>query len=124
MKNLLICTIVIVLGGCDLFVSKVVNNHGTYENLLALDEFAADVEKGQNAELRFIEYGVEGQEGVRKLKYNKDSGINVHFSVDGEEISTYMCEGIKIDADDFAKRYILTNCSGRGDQELLVLYAK
>jgi Domain of unknown function (DUF4362) len=124
MRNLLIIAMVLVLAGCQLFADQVVSKHGKYENLQALDEFALDVEKSRDAELQFVEYGIEGQRGVREFEYNEDSGINVNYSVDGEQISTYTCEGFILKKDDFAKRYILTDCSERGDEELLVLYAK
>ncbi|WP_043930405.1 DUF4362 domain-containing protein [Bacillus sp. EB01] len=84
MRNLLIIAMVLVLAGCKLFAGQVVSKHGKYENLQALDEFALDVEKGRDAELRFVEYGIEGQRGVRELEYNEDSGIIVNYSVDGE----------------------------------------
>ncbi|MGG0656274.1 DUF4362 domain-containing protein [Rummeliibacillus pycnus] len=101
-------------------VEEVVNNHGDVQNLEGLDRFVKNVENQKETKLNFIQYGTEGQRGVRTLTFDGEQVIVFH-SVDGNIIEEYNCKKIIVEAEEEMKSYILSECKGsfNGDFELL-----
>lgn len=101
-------------------IEEVVNNHNDIKNLEGLDRFVKNVENQSEAKINYIQYGIEGQRGVRTLTFDGEK-INVSHSVDGDFIEEYNCQKILIETEKDKKQYILSECTGSfiGDFELL-----
>ncbi|MBY6037137.1 DUF4362 domain-containing protein [Fictibacillus nanhaiensis] len=106
-------------------IEEVVNNHNDIKNLEGLDRFVKNVENQNEAKINYIQYGIEGQKGVRTLKFDGEE-INVSHSVNGDFIEEYNCQKIKIETEKDIKKYILSECTGNynGDFELLSIQNK
>lgn len=106
-----------VLTGCQSDNSEeVVNEHGDIQNLEALDTFVERIENEIEAEIEFVDYGVEGQRVEKVLRYEGEK-IDVSQNIDGEAGEEYNCEDIKIETEKETKRYVLKGCSGNNDED-------
>ncbi|MDN4609008.1 DUF4362 domain-containing protein [Sporosarcina highlanderae] len=101
-------------------LEEVVNNHNDIENLEGLDRFVENVENQNGAKINYIQYGVEGQRGVKTLTFDGKS-INVSQSVAGEFIEEYNCQGLTIEIEKDIKQYILRDCSGSFNGDFVLL---
>lgn len=101
-------------------VEEVVYGHMDIQNLEGLDKFINNIENQNEAKLNFIQYGTEGQRGVRTLTFDGEQ-VNVFHSVDGNFIEEYSCKKLIVATDEEIKKYILSECTGsfNGDFELL-----
>ena len=101
-------------------VEEVVYGHIDIQNLEGLDKFIQKVENQKEAKLNFLQYGTEGQRGVRTLTYDGEQ-VNVFHSVDGNFIEEYNCKKIIVETEEEIKKYILSGCTGsfNGDFELI-----
>lgn len=112
-----------VIAGCQSNknnnIEEVVNKHNDIQNLEGLNRFVDNVNKQNKAKINYVEYGIEGQRGVKTLTFNGEK-INVSHSVDGEFIEESNCKNIIVEKD-VIKKYILSKCTGdfKGDFELL-----
>jgi Domain of unknown function (DUF4362) len=106
-----------VISGCQ---KQIVNNHGDVKNIEALNSFVKNVDKQSNDELDFVQYGIEGQRGIKTLTFDGEQ-INVSHAVDGKFIEEYTCNNIDVVNENGMKKYILVDCSfnQNGDFELL-----
>ncbi|WP_102272286.1 DUF4362 domain-containing protein [Cytobacillus massiliigabonensis] len=101
-------------------IEEVENDHNDIKNLEGLDRFVKNVENQNEAKINYIQYGTEGQRGVRTLSFDGER-INVSHSVDGDFIEEYNCQRLTIETEKDKKQYILSECRGsfNGDFELL-----
>lgn len=107
------------ISGCQSSaIQEVVNSHGKYTNLEELDEFSDNVQSGKEIEINYIQYGTEGQRGVRHLNYD-GSKLNVSHSFEGELIEEFQCVGIEKHTNTSETVYTLIQCTnGVGDWDL------
>ncbi|KKI88900.1 hypothetical protein WQ54_28655 [Bacillus sp. SA1-12] len=113
--------LLLVITGCQSNnIEEVVNEHNDIQNLEGLNRFVENVNNQNEAEINYVQYGVEGQRGVRTLTFNGEL-INVSHSVDGKFIEEYECKDIIVETEEEVKKYILSQCTGNfnGDFELL-----
>lgn len=117
--SLLLC---FALVGCSQVpkIEEVVNDHNDIQNLEGLDRFVMNVENQNEATINYIQYGIEGQRGVRTLTFDGEQ-INVSHSVDGDFIEEYNCKKVIVETEEEIQNYILSECTGDfvGDFELL-----
>lgn len=101
-------------------IEEVVYGHMDIQNLEGLDKFINNVENQNEAILNFIQYGTEGQLGVRTLTFDGEQ-VYVFHSVDGNFIEEYSCKKLTVQTEEAIKKYILSECTGsfNGDFELL-----
>ena len=101
-------------------IEEVVNDHNDNQNLEGLDRFVKNVENQNKAIINHIQYGTEGQRGVRTLTFNGEQ-INVSHIVDGGFIEEYNCKYVIVETEEEIQKYILSECTGNfiGDFELL-----
>lgn len=101
-------------------IEEVVYGHMDIQNLEGLDKFINNVENQNEAKLNFIQYGTEGQLGVRTLTFDGEK-VNIFHSVDGNFIEEYSCKKFIVETEEEIKKYILSECTGsfNGDFELL-----
>lgn len=122
--SLLLC---FALVGCsqEIQIEEVVNDHNNIRNLEGLERFVNDVENQNEAIINYIQYGIEGQRGVRTLKFDGKE-INVSFSVDGDFIEEYNCKRVIVETEEGIQKYILSECTGDfiGDFEFLSIHNK
>ncbi|MGG0178689.1 DUF4362 domain-containing protein [Gottfriedia acidiceleris] len=99
---------------------EVVNKHNEIENIEGLNSFVDNVNNQKETEINYVQYGIEGQRGVRTLTFNGEQ-INVSHSVDGKFIEKYNCKNIIVKIEKEVKYYVLSQCTGNfnGDLELL-----
>jgi Domain of unknown function (DUF4362) len=99
---------------------EVINKHGDIENLERLKTFVNNLKEHNLDKIDFVEYGIEGQKGIRTLNYTGEQ-IKVSHSVDGEFIEEYSCKGINVEKEERKEKYILIDCTGNfiGEIELL-----
>ena len=111
-----------VITGCqsNKHIEEVVNNHNDIQNLEGLNKFVENVNKQNQAEINYVQYGIEGQRGVKTLTFDGEK-INVSHSVDGDFIEEYNCKNIVIKTEKDVNKYMLSQCTGdfNGDFELL-----
>lgn len=122
--SLLLC---FALVGCsqETKIEEVENRHNDIQNLEGLDRFVMDVENQNEAIINYIQYGIEGQRGVRTLTFDGEQ-ISVSHSVDGDFIEEFNCEKIIVETEEEIQKYILSECTGNfiGDFELLSIPSK
>ncbi|QUG41955.1 DUF4362 domain-containing protein [Psychrobacillus sp. INOP01] len=101
-------------------IEEVVNDHYDIQNLEGLDRFVKNVENQKEAIINYIQYGIEGQRGVRTLSFDGEQ-INVSHSVNGDFIEEYNCKKVLVEIEEEIQKYILSECTGNfiGDFELL-----
>ncbi|WP_433747601.1 DUF4362 domain-containing protein [Falsibacillus pallidus] len=99
---------------------EVVNTHGNIENLKRLDLFVENARNNINDQIDYVQYGIEGQKGIRSLTYG-DGQLKVEHHVDGEFVESYSCKNIQMEEAEKEMKYTLTGCTGsfQGDFELL-----
>ena len=119
-----ITVILFVITGCqsNKHIEEVVNNHSEIQNLEGLNNFVENVNKQNQAEINYVQYGIEGQRGVKTLTFDGEK-INVSHSVDGDFIEEYNCKNIVIESEEDVNKYTLSQCTGdfNGDFELLTI---
>ncbi|MGP9039466.1 DUF4362 domain-containing protein [Cytobacillus kochii] len=119
-----ITLILFVITGCqsNKNIEEVVNNHNDIKNLDGLNKFVENVNKQNQAEINYVQYGTEGQRGVKTLTFDGDK-IKVSHSVDGDFIEEYNCNEIVVKTEKDVNKYILSQCTGdfNGDFELLTV---
>lgn len=111
----------LLMAGCQSNnIEEVINTHSDIQNLEGLNRFVANVKNQNESEINYIQYGIEGQRGVRTLTFNGEQ-IDVSLSVDGDFIEEYNCQKIIVKTEEEIKKYILSECRGNynGDLELL-----
>ncbi|WHY84051.1 DUF4362 domain-containing protein [Neobacillus novalis] len=124
MRNVFIgiTLLVFVITGCQSNnnIEEVINNHNDIQNLEGLKKFVENVNNQNQAEINYVQYGIEGQRGVRTLTFNGEK-INVSHSVDGDFIEEFNCNDFIVKTEEDVKKYILSQCTGdfNGDFELL-----
>jgi hypothetical protein len=107
-------------------INEVVHKHGSLKNLKGLNAFVENVKKQTKDEINFVQYGIEGQRGVKTLTYNGEQ-IKVSHSVDGDFVEKYNCKKIIVKNEKgVMDKYILVGCTGdfNGDYELLSVPVK
>ncbi|ATP40677.1 hypothetical protein CSE16_11810 [Solibacillus sp. R5-41] len=106
-------------------VEEVINNHNDIQNLGGLDRFVKNVENQNEAKVKYIQYGIEGQRGVMTLTFDGVQ-VNVSHSVDGDFVSEYNCKKVIVETEEETQKYILSECTGNfiGDFELLSIQNK
>ena len=89
------------------------------------ETFVKNVENQNEAIINYIQYGTEGQRGVRTLTFNGEQ-INVSHIVDGDFIEEYNCKKVIVETKEEIQKYILSECTGNfiGDFELLSIPKK
>ena len=113
-----------IMAGCQTNdIEKVVNKHGSLQNIEGLMTFVKNVNSKIEDEINYITYGEEGQLRVRTLIFDGEQ-INVFHSVDGEFVEEYNCKNIVLETNIEVEKYILIQCTGdyNGDVELLSVY--
>lgn len=113
--------LLLLLAGCQPNdIEEVINTHSDIQNLEGLNRFVENVKNQNESEINYVQYGIEGQRGVRTLTFDGEQ-INVSLSVDGDFIEEYYCNKIIVEAEEDIKKYILSECKGNynGDIELL-----
>ena len=113
--------LVFLITGCQSNnIEEVVNIHGDIQNLEGLNEFIENVNNQNEAEINYVQYGTEGQRGVKILTFDGEQ-INVSFSTDGDFVEKYNCQKVKVETKEEINKYILSECTGNfnGDSELL-----
>ena len=65
----------------------------------------------QKRKLKYISFGIEGQERVRYFSYDGDT-INVSHTLNGDSVDEYICKNIMIENDNEINHYILSQCTG------------
>jgi hypothetical protein len=117
-----ITLLVFVITGCQSNnnIEEVINNHNDIQNLEGLKKFVENVNNQNQAEINYVQYGIEGQRGVRTLTFNGEK-INVSHSVDGDFIEEFNCNDFIVKTEEDVNKYILSQCTGdfNGDFELL-----
>jgi hypothetical protein len=117
-----ITLLVLVITGCQSNnnIEEVINNHNDIQNLEGLKKFAENVNNQNQAKINYVQYGIEGQRGVRTLTFNGEK-INVSHSVDGDFIEEFNCNDFIVKTEEDVNKYILSQCTGdfNGDFELL-----
>ncbi|MBY6036988.1 DUF4362 domain-containing protein [Fictibacillus nanhaiensis] len=86
------------------------NTSNEFENLHLLDKFVEDVNKKIEADVVVVQYGIEGQRGVRTLTFDGDKVKSSH-KVDGDFIEEYKCNKIETRIEEEQKSYTLKQCS-------------
>jgi len=101
-------------------IEEMENNHNDIQNLDGLNNFVENVKKQNQAKINYVQYGIEGQRGVKTLTFDGEK-INVSHSVDGDFIEEYNCNDIVIETEKDVNKYILSQCTGdfNGDFEFL-----
>lgn len=101
-------------------IEEVVNDNNDIQNLEGIDRFVKNVENQNEAIINYIQYGTEGQRGVRTLTFDGEQ-INVSHIVDGDFIEEYNCKKVIVETEEEIQKYILSQCTGNfiGDFELL-----
>ena len=119
-----IILILFVITGCQSNenIEEVVNKHNDIQNLDGINKFVDNVNKQNQAKINYVQYGIEGQRGVKVLTFDGDK-INVSHSVDGDFIEEYNCNDIIFETEKDVNKYILSQCTGdfNGDFELLTV---
>jgi hypothetical protein len=116
-----VALLIFVVTGCQSSnIEEVVNEHNDIQNIQALNTFIEHVENKNEGEINYVQYGIEGQRGVRTLTFSGEQ-INVSHTVDGEFIEEYICQDIKVETEGEVNSYILKQCKGdfEGDFELV-----
>lgn len=118
-----ITLLLFVVSGCQSNnnIDEVINNHNDIQNLEGLNKFVENVNNNQNqAKINYVQYGIEGQRGVRKLTFDGEK-IYVSHSIDGDFIEEFNCNNIIVKTDEDVEKYMLSQCTGdfNGDFELL-----
>lgn len=101
-------------------IEEVVNENNDIQNVEGLNSFVEDVKNQNETEIKYVQYGTEGQRGVMTLKTDGND-IHVSHTVDGEFIEEFNCEDMIIQIEKEVNKYILSRCTGdfEGDFELL-----
>ncbi|MDF2066566.1 DUF4362 domain-containing protein [Bacillus sp. Cr_A10] len=101
-------------------IEEVINDHNDIQNLEGLDRFVKNVKNQTEAIIKYIQYGTEGQRGVRTLTFDGVQ-VNVSHSVDGSFVEEYNCKKVIVETEVEIQKYILSECTGSfiGDFELL-----
>ncbi len=71
-------------------IEEVINKHNDIQNLEGLNRFVENVNDHNKTKINYVQYGIEGQRGVRTLTFDGEK-INVSHSVDGDFIEEYNC---------------------------------
>jgi hypothetical protein len=76
-----IILLLLVITGCESSnnIEEVINNHNDIQNLEGLNKFIENVNNQNQTEINYVQYGIEGQRGVRTLKFDGEK-INVSHS--------------------------------------------
>lgn len=106
-------------------IEEVLNNHNNIKNLDGLNTFVENVNNQKEAVINYVQYGTEGQRGIRTLT-SKNGNVNVIHNVDGEFIEEYTCTKLIIEKEEKVDKYILKQCTGdfEGDFELLIVLSE
>ena len=110
-----------ILGGCQSNdIEEVVNKHNDIKNLDVLNTFVENVNDQRDAVINYVEYGEEGQRGVKTIT-SKDGIVKVSHRVDGKFIEEFTCKKLNIEMKNEVNSYLLKQCYGdfEGDIELL-----
>jgi hypothetical protein len=108
--------LLLVISGCKFSnIEEVVNNHNDIQNIERMNKFVENVKNQKADEINYVQYGIEGQKGVKTLSYNGEK-MNVSFNVDGEFIEDFSCKDITIETNLKDKKYILRQCTGTLDE--------
>lgn len=116
-----IILVLFIMAGCQTNdIEEVVNKHGNLQNIEGLNTFVNNVNNKIEGEINYVEYGEEGQRGVRTLTFVGEQ-INVSHSVDGKFIEEYKCKDIVLETNISVEKYTMRQCTGdfNGDTELL-----
>lgn len=92
-------------------IDEVVNKHGNLQNIEGLNTFAENVNNKIEGEINYVEYGEEGQNGVRTLTFEGEE-INVSRSVDGKFIEEYRYKDIVLEKNISIEIYTMRQCTG------------
>jgi hypothetical protein len=118
---IVVIPLLVTISGCKFSnLEEVVNDHNEIQNLERLNRFVENVKKQKADEINYVQYGIEGQRGVRTLTFNGDE-INVSFSVDGELIEEFNCKDITVDTNEKDKKYLLSQCTGTMNEDFELL---
>jgi hypothetical protein len=118
---IVVIPLLVTISGCKFSnLEEVVNDHNEIQNLEGLNRFVENVKKQKADEINYVQYGIEGQRGVRTLTFNGDE-INVSFSVDGELIEEFNCKDITVDTNEKDKKYLLSQCTGTMNEDFELL---
>jgi hypothetical protein len=103
-------------------IEEVLNDHNNIKNLHGLNTFVENVNNQKEAVINYVQYGTEGQRGIRTLT-SENEYVNVFHSVDGEFIEEYTCTKLIIEKEEKVDKYILKQCTGdfEGNFEFLTL---
>lgn len=103
-------------------IEEVLNDHNNIKNLDGLYTFVENVNYQKEAVINYVQYGTEGQRGIRTLT-SENGNVNVFHSVDGEFIEEYTCTKLIIEKEEMVVKYILNQCTGdfEGDFEFLTV---
>jgi hypothetical protein len=113
--------LLVTISGCKFNnLEEVVNEHNEIQNLEGLNRFVENVKKQKADEINYVQYGIEGQRGVRTLTVNGEE-INVSFSVDREFIEEFNCKDIAVETDERDKKYLLSQCTGTMNEDFELL---
>jgi hypothetical protein len=113
--------ILLLMAGCQSNdIKEVVNEHNEIQNIEGLNSFVENVKNQKSDTINYVQYGIEGQEGIKTLTFNGKE-INVSFSVDGEFIEEFNCKDIRVERDEKDKKYLLSQCTGTLDEDFELL---
>jgi hypothetical protein len=113
--------VLFIMAGCQTNdIEEVINKHGDFENIEGLNTFVDNVDNKIEDKINYVEFGEEGQRGVRTLTFEGEQ-INVSHSVDGKFVEEYKCKDIVLETNLHEKKYTMKQCTGdlNGDTELL-----
>ena len=106
-------------------IEEVINDHNSIKNLDGLNTFVENVNYQNEAVINYVQYGTEGQRGIRTLT-SVNGNVSVIHSVDGEFIEEYTCTKLISEKEEMVVKYILKQCTGdfEGDFELLIVLSE
>ncbi|MHC0036577.1 DUF4362 domain-containing protein [Pseudoneobacillus sp. C159] len=113
--------LLLIMAGCQSQsnIKEVVNKHNDIQNIEALNSFVENVKNHKSDKINYVQYGIEGQKGVKTLTFNGKE-INVSFRVDGKFIEEFDCKNIRLVTDEKETKYMLSGCKGElGELELV-----
>ncbi|NMH68340.1 DUF4362 domain-containing protein [Bacillus sp. RO3] len=101
-------------------IGEVINKHGNISKLGNLNAFVKNVKNNEKAQIDVISYGIEGQRVVDTLTFKLG---NIHFvrRAEGKFIQDFICENIDIEEKDQETQYVLKNCSGSFNGDVVIL---
>ncbi|HYK72258.1 MAG TPA: DUF4362 domain-containing protein, partial [Pseudoneobacillus sp.] len=72
--------LLLVISGCKFSnIEEVVNNHNDIQNIERMNKFVENVKNQKADEINYVQFGIEGQKGVKTLSYNGEK-MNVSFN--------------------------------------------